>query len=233
MVDGEVGGGRHGGHGNGDGNGGREEAVIPFDELTKVQLVELLKAHPSPDMRHVADNIMALRVGAAVSLLDMLDDIDSVAAGEDIGRDLGLPKGIALVIIVQLRRFLRALKRRGAVQWPPGDGVRGEGGLAAGQLWDSARLVSAIEREMDMMAADKKQRHGGKLQHVIDKIKEYGISGMSMSLLVEPPQDSDGSDEGRVEAALIDAAREAVFGGISDVAVAKSFIRRTISRQDQ
>jgi len=57
MVDGEVGEGRHGGHG--DGNGGREEAVIPFDELTKVQLVELLKAHPSPDMRHVADNITA------------------------------------------------------------------------------------------------------------------------------------------------------------------------------
>ncbi|CEL99838.1 unnamed protein product [Vitrella brassicaformis CCMP3155] len=231
MADGTTHEGRAGGHG--DGNGEREGEMIPFDELTKVQLVELLKAHPSPDMRHVADNIMALRVGAAVSLLDMLDDIDGVAAGEDIGRDLGLHTGIALVIIAQLRRFLRALKRRGAVQWPPGDGVRGEGGLAAGQLWDSARLVSAIEREMDMMAADKKQRHGGKLQHVIDKIKEYGISGMSMSLLVEPPQDSDGSDEGRVEAALIDAAREAVFGGISDVAVAKSFIRRTISRQDQ
>ncbi|CEM04223.1 unnamed protein product [Vitrella brassicaformis CCMP3155] len=231
MADGEVGEGRHGWHG--DGYGGREGAVIPFDELTKVQLVELLKAHPSPDMRQVADNIMALDIVSALSLLDMLDDTDSVAADEDIGRDLGLPKGIALVIIAQLRRFLRALKRRGAVQWPPGDGVREDGeGLAAGQLWDSARLVSAIEREMGVMAADKRQRHGGKLQHVIDKIKEYGISGMSMSLLVEPPQDSDGSDEGRVEAALIDAAREDVFGGIFDLVI-KSLIRRTISRHDQ
>uniref|UniRef100_A0A7S1JWT1 Uncharacterized protein n=1 Tax=Vitrella brassicaformis TaxID=1169539 RepID=A0A7S1JWT1_9ALVE len=108
----------------------------------------------------------------------------------------------------------------------------GEGSLAAGQLWDSGRLVSAVERSMGVMAADKKERHGDKLQHVIDKVKEYGISGMSMSLLVEPPQDSDGSDEGRVEAALIDAARKAVFGGIFDLVI-KSLIRRTISRQDQ
>ncbi|CEL99830.1 unnamed protein product [Vitrella brassicaformis CCMP3155] len=98
----------------------------------------------------------------------------------------------------------------------------GNGGREEGS-WDSARLVSAIEHEMGVMAADKRERHGGKLQHVIDKVKEYGISGMSMSLLVEPPQDSDGSDEVRLEAALIDAAREAVFGGI---------IRRTINRQD-
>ncbi|CEL98396.1 unnamed protein product [Vitrella brassicaformis CCMP3155] len=233
MVDGATHGRRDAGRGDGDGE--REGEMIPFDELTKVQLVELLKAHPSPDMRHLADNIMALDIGTAVSLLDMLDDIDSVAAGEDIGRDLGLPKGIALVIIVQLRRFLRALKRRAAVQLPPGsgdDGVRGEGGLAPSQSWDSARLASAIEREMGVMAADKKERHGGKLQHAIDKIKEYSIAGMSMSLLVEPPQDSDGSDEGRVEAALIDAARKAVFGGIFDLVI-KSLIRRTISRQDQ
>ncbi|CEL99861.1 unnamed protein product [Vitrella brassicaformis CCMP3155] len=199
------------------------------DRMADGELVELLKAHPSPDMRHLADSIMGLEVCLAVSLLDMLDDIDSVAAGEDIGRDLGLHKGIALVIIVQLRRFLQSLKRRGAVQWPPGDGVMGEGSLAAGQLWDSGRLVSAVERSMGVMAADKKERHGDKLQHVIDNIKEYGISGMSMSLLVEPPQDSGASDDGRVEAALIDAARETVFGGISDVAS----IRRTINRQDE
>ncbi|CEL98394.1 unnamed protein product [Vitrella brassicaformis CCMP3155] len=221
-----------GGRGGARGDGNREGEVIPFDELTKVHLVELLKADASPDMRHVADNIMELEVGLAVSLLDMLDDIDSVAACEDIGRDLGLHKGIALVIISQLRRFLQSLKRRGFVQWPPGDGVRGDGGLDLSQSWDSARLVSAIEREMDMMAADKRQRHGDKLQHVIDKVKEYGISGMSMSLLVEPPQDSDGSHEGRVEAALIGAAREAIFGGIADMAFIRIRIRRAISRQD-
>ncbi|CEM06594.1 unnamed protein product [Vitrella brassicaformis CCMP3155] len=227
TVDGE---GRGGARGDGNGEG----EVIPFDELTKAQLVELLKADASPDMRHVADRIMSLDIGSAVSLLDMLDDIDSVAACEDIGRDLGLPKGIALVIISQLRRFLRSLKRRGAVRWPRGDGGRGrEGGVAASQSWDSGRLVSAIEHEMGMMAADKKERHGNKLQHVIDKIKEFGISGVSMSLLVEPPQDSDGSDEGKVEAALIDAAREAIFMGISEMAFVKSFIRRAISRQGE
>ncbi|CEM06613.1 unnamed protein product [Vitrella brassicaformis CCMP3155] len=227
MVDGPTHEGRDGGRGDGDGE--REGEMIPFDELTNGQLVELLKANPSPDMQRVADRIMT-EIGLAVSLLDILDDIDSVAACEDIGRDLGLHKGIALVIIAQLRRFLQSLKRRGAVQWPPGDGVRGDGeGLAAGQSWDAGRLVSAIEREMGMMAEDKRQRHGGKLQHVIDKIKEYGISGMSMSLLVEPPQDSDGSDKGRLEAALIDAAREAIFMGISDMALVKSFIRRALA----
>jgi len=162
----------------------------------------------------------------------MLDDMDRGAVCEGIRCELGLPKGIALLIIPQLRRFLRALKRRGAVQWPPGDGVRGDGGLDLSQSWDSARLVSAIEHEMGVMAADKRERHGGKLQHVIDKVKEYGISGMSMSLLVEPPQDSGASDEVRVEAALIDVAREAVFGGISDLQVVKFFIRRIINRRD-
>uniref|UniRef100_A0A7S1JRW4 Uncharacterized protein n=1 Tax=Vitrella brassicaformis TaxID=1169539 RepID=A0A7S1JRW4_9ALVE len=57
MADGTTHEGRAGGHG--DGNGEREGEMIPFDELTNGQLVELLKAHPSPDMRHVADNITA------------------------------------------------------------------------------------------------------------------------------------------------------------------------------
>ncbi|CEL99839.1 unnamed protein product [Vitrella brassicaformis CCMP3155] len=56
MLDGATHGRRACGHG--DGNGERESEMIPFDELTKGQLVELLKAHPSPDMRQVAENIM-------------------------------------------------------------------------------------------------------------------------------------------------------------------------------
>ncbi|CEM35342.1 unnamed protein product [Vitrella brassicaformis CCMP3155] len=220
--------------GQGGGGGGGGGKGVAFDALTREQLVELLKADPRPDMQHVADKIEALDITSAVSLLDMLENIGSVDACEDIRRELGLQKGIALVIISQLRSFLRSLKRQQSIQWPPGGGGGGgqrEGGHPAARSWDSADLVSAIEEQMGRMTDDKKQRHGDRLHEVIKRTKELHISGSSMLLMVEPPQDSDASEEAMVEAKMIDAAREVIFKGIGDFAVIRSFIRRVLNPQ--